>query len=476
MRRPIMTAALCILSFSNAAPVGVVPADSEINVATSTKDATRLDSSAPVGVLASAAADPSQAPNSSIAVKTDEKNMMPVAPVLVFSAPGTDGVLSSFQPSDHFRSTLSFIPADETVASVQGAALASAFVPKIVETHVAKAEVPSAGIVRADLSGDHVLSPALAMPDAISAFAADEPTKPQDASVRAEDNGTAAQAIDGALAETADDVKTPRSRPRFSRDEVCNALTVAAQEHDLPVPFLTSLIWQESRFNSEAVSPVGAQGIAQFMPRIASAFGLSDPLDPRQALPISARMLRGLVDQFGNLGLAAAAYNAGSGRVEKWLNKRGKLPEETRNYVLRITGRTPEHWRARAKRHGVVQVTEVAPCPGVSSFTEALNATAKDAVTKVAAVATKVGAVLGHSNAKNEAPVAVASRADGKLHRKGGRETLVIAMQPKATVSKHLSGKDSKVAKNAAGNKTTVAKITAKVKPNSKRTRYAAAS
>ena len=87
-----------------------------------------------------------------------------------------------------------------------------------------------------------------------------------------------------------------------SLDGLCNTLFDSAQHNDLPVPFFANLIWQESRLRHDAVSPVGAQGIAQFMPRVAAAVGLADPFDPRQALPASARLLRELRDRFRNLG------------------------------------------------------------------------------------------------------------------------------------------------------------------------------
>ena len=124
-------------------------------------------------------------------------------------------------------------------------------------------------------------------------------------------------------------------------------MAAAAQAHDIPVAFFTSLIWQESGFRAEAVSPVGAQGVAQFMPRVAEAMGLENPFDPRQALPMSARLLRTLFNQFGNFGLAAAAYNAGPRLVLNWLDKKkkAKLPKETRDYVMAITGRDAEEWR-----------------------------------------------------------------------------------------------------------------------------------
>src|SRR6202012_1981899 len=88
-----------------------------------------------------------------------------------------------------------------------------------------------------------------------------------------------------------------------------------------------------------------AQGIAQFMPGTASERGLLDPFNPVQALPKSAEFLPELRDQFGNLGLAAAAYNAGPRRGQDWLPGRGLIPQGTRHYVAVITGATVEEWQ-----------------------------------------------------------------------------------------------------------------------------------
>ena len=124
----------------------------------------------------------------------------------------------------------------------------------------------------------------------------------------------------------------------------------SARARGLPISFLTRLIWQESSFRATAVSPVGAQGIAQFMPGTAQERGLLDPFDPEQAIPAAASLLHDLSLRFGNLGLAAAAYNAGPNRVSAWLERRGGLPAETRDYVIRITGRSAEDWAAETKR------------------------------------------------------------------------------------------------------------------------------
>ena len=129
-----------------------------------------------------------------------------------------------------------------------------------------------------------------------------------------------------------------------TKRDVCAMLIGAARDNDLPPAFLARLIWQESEFDSQSVSHAGAIGIAQFMPQTAIEIGLSDPYDPSEALPASARLLAKLHREFGNLGLAAAAYNAGSGRIRDWLSKRQSLPRETKNYVRIITGYSAEDW------------------------------------------------------------------------------------------------------------------------------------
>jgi hypothetical protein len=134
-----------------------------------------------------------------------------------------------------------------------------------------------------------------------------------------------------------------------SPNPICPMLEVVAHSNELPLDFFARLIWQESRFQSDAVGPIThygarAQGIAQFMPETAAESGLLDPFDPLQALPKSGALLRKLRDEFGNLGLAAAAYNAGPQRVHDFLAGLRGLPEETRHYVLAVTGRPIEDW------------------------------------------------------------------------------------------------------------------------------------
>ena len=82
------------------------------------------------------------------------------------------------------------------------------------------------------------------------------------------------------------------------------------------------------------------------MPGTASERGLADPFDPAAAIPASAKLLADLGRQFGNLGLAAAAYNAGPTAVTGWLAGARLLPIETSDYVLAITGHDVDEWRA----------------------------------------------------------------------------------------------------------------------------------
>lgn len=130
----------------------------------------------------------------------------------------------------------------------------------------------------------------------------------------------------------------PKSPKLVTIGRVCDLIEAEAKTHGLPREFLARLIWKESRFDPNAVSPAGAEGIAQFMPGTAALRGLADPYDIDQAVPASARYLAELRVSFGNLGLAAAAYNAGENRVSRWLARGGFLPLETENYVLDILG------------------------------------------------------------------------------------------------------------------------------------------
>lgn len=107
-----------------------------------------------------------------------------------------------------------------------------------------------------------------------------------------------------------------------------------ARQGGVPPIVLAALLRSESGFDPMAVSRVGAQGIAQFMPETARGVGLADPFDPDAAIPAAGRYLGGLLRQFGSIPLALAAYNAGAGNVLRY----GGIPpfRETQAYVARI--------------------------------------------------------------------------------------------------------------------------------------------
>jgi soluble lytic murein transglycosylase-like protein len=127
------------------------------------------------------------------------------------------------------------------------------------------------------------------------------------------------------LAFPTDETEPGAPRSKAAQDEatqetLCLIIESAAKTNNLPLEFFIRVIWQESRFQPKAVGPITrngqrAEGIAQFMPETASERRLLDPFDPVQALPKSAEFLSELRNQFRNLGLAAAAYNAGPRRV-----------------------------------------------------------------------------------------------------------------------------------------------------------------
>jgi hypothetical protein len=127
--------------------------------------------------------------------------------------------------------------------------------------------------------------------------------------------------------------------------DVCRAIEDLARENALDPHFFASLLWKESLFDAAAVSPAGAQGIAQFMPETARLRGLRDAFNPAEALHASAVYLSELSRDYGNIGLAAAAYNGGEARVERFIARKGGLPLETRAYVHAITGHSAETWR-----------------------------------------------------------------------------------------------------------------------------------
>jgi soluble lytic murein transglycosylase-like protein len=114
-------------------------------------------------------------------------------------------------------------------------------------------------------------------------------------------------------------------------------IAAIARKYDISPTLLEAVIWQESRWNELAISPVGARGLAQLMPGTAREMGVN-ALDPMANIEGGARYLRLQLDRFGgNIEKALAAYNAGPGRVER----AGGIPKirETQAYVAAIMAR-----------------------------------------------------------------------------------------------------------------------------------------
>jgi soluble lytic murein transglycosylase-like protein len=240
---------------------------------------------------------------------------------------------------------------------------------------------PAAPAAPADTSA----KPPAAGNDATSAPAATTPAPPADS------NATPPPTTTEAPPAAAPTPPPARAGNVDVRESLCLIIESAARAQNLPLEFFARVIWQESRFQADVVGPRTrsgdrAQGIAQFMPRTAAERGLLDPFDPVQALPKSAEFLRELADQFGNLGLAAAAYNAGPGRLREFLSGRRPLPAETRHYVLAITGISVDEWASSGKREPLhvpkagcgelMALLHRAPNPFVQKLEERVNVVA----------------------------------------------------------------------------------------------------
>ncbi len=121
-------------------------------------------------------------------------------------------------------------------------------------------------------------------------------------------------------------------------------ITAAAQKYGVRPALLAGLIKQESNFNPNAQSGVGAKGLTQLMDATARGLGVTDSFDPAQNVDGGARFLGGLLKQFkGNESLALAAYNAGPGAVQKY----GGIPpyQETQRYVPKVLGHAAQFGR-----------------------------------------------------------------------------------------------------------------------------------
>jgi hypothetical protein len=223
-----------------------------------------------------------------------------------------------------------------------------------------------------------------------------------------------------AVEKPADQAATPQPP---TADDICRTLEQAAAENALPVEFFARVIWQESRFNARAVSSKGAAGIAQFMPQTADFRGLADPFDPIESLRHSASYLHDLKVRFGNLGLAAAGYNAGPGRVSEWLAGHRGLPGETRNYVAIITGWTADEWASPSPpKEAETTIPQGVPCTRLANLILA----PKPEQQRIAAYVPRWGAQLTANWSESQAWAIYRTIAKKYAELIGDREPLVL--------------------------------------------------
>jgi soluble lytic murein transglycosylase-like protein len=248
-------------------------------------------------------------------------------------------------------------------------------------------------------------------------------------------------------------------------EEICATLLAAADANGLPPLFFLRLIWQESRFDQRAVSPAGALGVAQFMPDVAAERGLVYPFDPLAALWASAFFLRDHYRTFGNLGLAAMAYNAGARRVTDWLARRGKLPEETRKYVTIVTGQSPEMWTEPQSLDLALDLPRRAPCGEIAGPLE--RAAAKRIDVQLEAPIRKIIAA-----AKAEAAKAEAARKA----KEAKEEAKEKAKAAKGNKTKEARAKDNNANKGEGKNVKTAAALTEAVGKKSVKNKQAVKS
>lgn len=156
-------------------------------------------------------------------------------------------------------------------------------------------------------------------------------------------------------------------------------IQAAAERHRVDRRLVEAVIWVESGGNPTAVSRKGARGLMQLMPQRSAQLGVRNPFDPRQNVSAGVRHLRALLDQFGDVTLALAAYNAGADAVRA----HGGVPPyaETEDYVRRVralydggeplkrswaVGEAPQRIYRRVAEDGTVIYTNVPPHPSAT--------------------------------------------------------------------------------------------------------------
>jgi hypothetical protein len=131
--------------------------------------------------------------------------------------------------------------------------------------------------------------------------------------------------------------KSVKFRSNFQRTSFLGDVHAAEARYGIPHGLLDALIWTESRYNPSAVSSAGAAGLGQLMPGTARDLGVRNRFDPKANITGAAQYLRQMLDRFGVVHLAVAAYNAGPGAVSRL----GRIPlnGETPGYVRNVLDR-----------------------------------------------------------------------------------------------------------------------------------------
>ena len=122
--------------------------------------------------------------------------------------------------------------------------------------------------------------------------------------------------------------------PGAPKGEILNLIDKYSQKYNIDKNLVKAVVQQESGFNSKAVSSAGALGLMQLMPSTAKGLGVRNPFDAEQNIAGGTKYLKNLINKYDSVKLGLAAYNAGSGAVQKY----GGVPpyKETQNYVNKI--------------------------------------------------------------------------------------------------------------------------------------------